>query len=307
MKTAPLLALLLATACLASAAPGLMIPLYSYPTDNGGAIWQAVQDAASNNPSISVIAIVNPDSGPGTTYDSTYNASVNTMVNAGVKCIGYVSTNYSAVPFATVTSNMDKYKTWYPGITGFFLDEMTNVGSQEVYYSNATKYAVSIGKPYTVGNAGTSTTQAYFNTVNNTVIYEKPGLPTAAALDLGFTPSGCTMMAYNVAASALNQTYIESIIQYSELVYITDDTLPNPYDVLPTYFSQLVTYLASGAPAVPPTAPSAPSASPLAPSSTPTSGTPSNVPSDDPTPPSAASSTTISITLLLGSLAVFMI
>lgn len=301
---------------------GMMIPLYSYPTTNNGDIWKSVRDAATANPTLSFIAIINPNSGPGSSRDDTYVTAIAAMVNAGVKCIGYVSTNYTQVPASTATANMDSYKSWYPQLTGFFLDEMINTGSHESYYSGLTSYAVSIGLPFTVGNAGTATSQAYFDTVNNTVIYETVPLPRPTVLNSGFDSSRCSMMSYNVAASQLNQTYINDIVQYTPYVYITDDVLPNPYDVLPTYFNQLVAYLAavpsspSSGPSAPsnPSSPSSPTApstsSPTAPStpSIPTS-TPSTGPASSPDAPepSAATFVSASLFLLLASALLYML
>ncbi|XP_015117171.1 spherulin-4 [Diachasma alloeum] len=222
------------------AGPGLLIPLYTYPSVS---TWEALKSAASSNPSVEFVAIVNPNSGPGSDLDSTYVTGIDGLTEVGVKCIGYVRTDYGAVATDTVTANMDKYTTWYPKISGFFLDEMAHSEGKESYYASLTAHAVATGKPFTIGNPGTSTTRKYFDTVNNTVIYETSKLPQLSALDLGFPSSGCSMIAYDVAASQVNQSYVDNVLQYTSLIYITDDKLDNPYDSLPTYFNQLVDHL----------------------------------------------------------------
>ncbi|XP_063992487.1 spherulin-4-like [Diachasmimorpha longicaudata] len=231
------LSLLLATS---RAGPGLLIPLYTYPTEP---TWEALKSAAASNPSVQFVAIVNPNSGPGSNLDSTYVTSIASLTQVGVKCIGYVRTDYGAIPEDTVRGNMDKYTSWYPQISGFFLDEMAHSEGKESYYASLTAHAISTGKPFTMGNPGTSTTRKYFDTVNNTVIYETTNLPQLSALNLGFPSSGCSMIAYDVSASQVTQSYVDSVLQYTSLIYITDDKLDNPYDTLPTYFNQLVEYV----------------------------------------------------------------
>lgn len=258
MKALSIVSMLLALAVCSHALSGLLIPLYSYPTDSNGAIWKAVKDAAIANPSIPFVVIINPNNGPGSSKDSEYASAVTELVNAGCKCVGYISTRTSSVSLSTVTGNMNKYKSWYPDISGFFLDEMAYDGNHEAYYASATSHAISIGYGYTIGNPGTSTTQSYFNTVNNTVIFESEPIPNPSVLNQGFPISGCSMIGYNIPGSKLNQTYISDITQYVSLIYITDAPTSDPYQVLPTYFNQLITRLL----AAPPAAPIAPFATP---------------------------------------------
>uniref|UniRef100_A0A0C9R993 SR4 protein n=1 Tax=Fopius arisanus TaxID=64838 RepID=A0A0C9R993_9HYME len=222
------------------AGPGLLIPLYTYPSDS---TWESLKSAASSNPLIEFVAIVNPNSGPGGYLDSTFVTGIAGLTQVGVRCIGYVSTNYGATSVEAVIANMEKYTNWYPQVAGFFLDEMAYTEGKESYYASLTARAVSMGKPFTIGNPGTSTTQAYFDSVNNTVIYETSNLPQLSTLHLSFPNSGCSIIAYDVPAAEVNQSYIDNILQYAHLIYITDDTLNNPYDSLPTYFNQLVDFI----------------------------------------------------------------
>lgn len=261
--------------------PGVLIPLYVYPVVSSVDNWKPVKDAATENPSVPFIAIVNPSSGPGDSKDNIYASAIDGLISAGITCIGYVSTNYGNVPYATATTHMDRYNTWYPQVTGFFLDEMANAGDKQSYYSALTDYANSTGKPFTMGNPGTSVTSDYFDTVSNTVIYETSTLPSVRALSLGFPAERSSMIAYSVPASSVNQTYINTISAYVSWMYITDDTLNNPYDNMPTYWTQFIAYLA----AVPGQSPPSPSNSP-APASSP--DTPSGSPSPANPSPSPA-------------------
>jgi len=71
------------------AAPkGIVVPAYFYP----GSLWSSMNWAAGRVP---LVAIMNPNSGPGTTQDPQYVAAVNSLRAADGKVIGYVSTSYT--------------------------------------------------------------------------------------------------------------------------------------------------------------------------------------------------------------------
>jgi hypothetical protein len=243
-------------ATMASARPGLLAVLYSYPTDNGGAIWTAVKDAKISNPDLPVIIIANPSSGPGTAVEEPYVTAVDEVVALGIKAIGYVDTNYGTIGISTVKSNMDKYVEWYPNITGFFLDQMRNEAGSEDYYTEITSYAVQLNRGFTMGNPGTASIASYIETVNNSVIYETQPLPTPQTLNLGYAIDRCSLIAYNVPAAQINQSYISEVAQYVQWIWVTDDILPNPYDTNPSYFQSLVQFIvAAGASPANPTTP----------------------------------------------------
>ena len=73
----------------------LLVPLYVYP----GAAWDTVAAGASK---VGTIAIVNPNSGPAASPDSSYNSYMSKLKNAGVEMIGYVYTSYGARSIADV-------------------------------------------------------------------------------------------------------------------------------------------------------------------------------------------------------------
>ena len=89
---------------------GLIIPLYTYPTD---LTWNLVVQAKTTHPSVPIIAIINPNSGPGTAIDSNFVSGIKKLQNAGVIVLGYVYTRYAARAIATVKADLDFYKNWY--------------------------------------------------------------------------------------------------------------------------------------------------------------------------------------------------
>ena len=101
------------------AAPmGIVVPAYFYP----GSLWTSMNWAAGRVP---LVAIMNPNSGPGAAQNPDYVAAVNALRASGGKVIGYVSTAYTARGTNVVMADIDRYFSWY-AVDGIFLDEFTN-------------------------------------------------------------------------------------------------------------------------------------------------------------------------------------
>lgn len=125
--------LLLGLVRAAAAEMGILIPAYFGWWD--AAEWDRVKSAASR---VKVVAVFNPGSGPGPSRDPNYAALVTSAKAAGVRMVGYVSTDYTNVSTASVKAQVDQYFTWYPNIDGIFFDEATpdlgTGGSNIAYY-----------------------------------------------------------------------------------------------------------------------------------------------------------------------------
>ena len=74
-----------------------MIPLYIYPTV--GTFWT---DLAAHPQNVAYV-IANPASGPGTSANHDYVTGINNLRAAGIKVLGFVDTNYAAVPLSFPT------------------------------------------------------------------------------------------------------------------------------------------------------------------------------------------------------------
>ncbi len=222
---------------------GVIVPLYSYPGQN----WDDLAAIKTSNPSVPIVAIINPASGPGASQDANYVSGVQDLKAAGIVVIGYVWTNYGDRPTSTVRSEIVKYKNWYQ-VDGVFFDAMSNLRGKLKYYNNLDNYAKARGLTLTVGNPGTDTNPIYIGSVDNIVIYENAGTPALDYLDgwhSGYDKSNFSFSAYNVPS--LDSSFVSSASQYVGLMYITDDNLPNPYDTLPSYLQNLVSALAQPA------------------------------------------------------------
>jgi len=221
---------------------GLIVPLYSYPTDS---TWTTLIQAKQSNPGVPVVAVINPDSGPGRSSDPNYVSGIASLQKAGIVVVGYVATGYASVKLKTVDASATDYKKWYH-VNGIFFDQMSNSKSEAGYYSRASQFAKSIGLGLTVGNPGTSVPSNYVGTVSFLIIYEGAGyasVSTIASSTLGDPRSNFAAISYDVGAPT--QPYLQSVAQYLSYVYFTDGQPPNQYSGLPSYLGSLMAMLSS--------------------------------------------------------------
>ncbi len=221
-----------------NAAAGTIVPLYSYPSD---AAWKAIVAAKQAHPSVTVRAIINPDSGPGASKDMAYATGIATLNAAGIVVLAYVATTYGQKAPAAAQAEIDTYKTWYPGLKGIFFDEMSNKAGDEPYYQGLDYHAKGTGYTVTVGNPGAAIPASFVGTVDTILIYESEGLPTVASLDVfsgTYAPNNFGVIPYGVPA--LDAAFVTAARAHVGFIYLTDDGLPNPWDALPPYFSALL-------------------------------------------------------------------
>lgn len=222
----------------ATGSTGIIVPLYTYPTSS---TWDAMVSAKTAYPSVPIVAIINPSSGPGTATDSNYSNGIKKLQAAGITVLGYVYTSYTSRSSSLVKADIDSYKSWYPSLNGIFLDEMANWAGGESYYKNLNDYAKSKGFTFTVGNPGADTISSYVGTVDNIIIYESAGTPSLSSLGGWHTNhdrANFSIIPYGV--SSLDDAYVDSSSAYVGYLYITNDDLPNPWDSLPPYYNDLV-------------------------------------------------------------------
>ncbi len=210
---------------------GVVIPLYTYPTDGS---WAATLQARSAHPNVPIIAVINPGTGPGGSSDSNYVQGVKNFQAAGIIVLGYVATGYASQLISSLESQISSYKSWY-SVNGIMFDEMSSVQGNENYYSTLNTYVKSLGMTMTMGNPGTSVPSSYIGTFDSLFIFEQGGLPTLSYLSSysGHPKSNFAYIGYTV--SPLNTAFEAASSQYAGWLYITDAGLPNPYSVLPSY------------------------------------------------------------------------
>lgn len=245
---------------LMTAGMGLIVPAYQYPT--AGRMWADLTAAAAKVP---VMAIVNPNSGPGSLDDrADYLPAVDRLRAAGGSAIGYVHTrnlDNSLRPVAAVELEMKTYRDYGYNLNGIFIDEMSP--GNLTYYQALYTYAKGLQSGWTVvGNPGTIPEQTYATApVADTLVLFENDLtdPQGEGYDHYTAPAWQTTLADNHFANIVHdaptvadmqQVVAKASAQHTGWVYVTDATAHNnadPYDRLPTYWNQLIAALPAAA------------------------------------------------------------
>jgi Spherulation-specific family 4 len=219
-----------------------LIPLYVYPQIiNGRSNWSPLVEAARKIP---VIAIINPNSGPGGKPNTDYAQALKLLQKGGVKTIGYVATNYGKRSIDQVKADVDLYNDHF-NVQGIFLDEGASSSQQLNYYGEIYRYIKSKKKlQQVIVNPGTHLDEAYFSqpVTDQAVIFENFGRewPTYQPSNYlsKYDRQRFALMLHGVIDRAKMQSYIELAVKRNiGYVYITNDADSNPWDSLPSYWS----------------------------------------------------------------------
>jgi len=229
----------------------MLLPLYVYP----GSAWDNIISAASK---IDIIAIINPNSGPTPTPDSSYTTYMNRLDSAGVEQIGYVYTSYASRSLSAVKADIDTYKNKYPHIIGIFFDEASNDRSDVAYYRELYNYVLSKGYVHSILNPGVQPDQGYLDISTNIVIFEDYGSSVNSKSYSSWVkcaPNSAGKAGYKYKFSGIAHTTSQSnLVSYLSrfhnngmgLVYITDGAGGCcTYNNLAAYFSAEATAIQS--------------------------------------------------------------
>lgn len=225
---------------------GIIMPIYGNTTTQ----FSAAEAAARRVP---LIAIFNPDNGPGTSKRTSYANAMNRIKSAGGQVIGYISTDYGNIDINDVKSQMDQYSSWY-GVNGYFIDEMHYTSSKLNYYKSANSYARGKGK-FVVGNPGGSISSTYLAAAEILITFENP-------VSSGWgSASGGERARYGAipySASSLGSLVTQADTKGFGWIYATNRSEPDPFGLLPSYWEAEVSAVeAFNTPPLPPPLPDA--------------------------------------------------
>jgi hypothetical protein len=237
----------------------LLVPLYIYPSDlSASGAWSSVAKASD---SLSVVAIINPASGPGVSSqpDQNYVDGIRILLDKGVHVIGYVATGYGTRNISLVQRDVDTYAGWLSAyrVGGIFFDEASNDPSMVMYYQalyNYTRKQFGCHSKIII-NPGAVLPAVYMDSqvrsADTAVIFED-----TYAQWLTYTPSEYQLKTLVDTESAVivhtcpTVASMQNAIQLAQsrnagFVYVTDRVMNNPYDLLPSYFNDLIMYIVS--------------------------------------------------------------
>lgn len=221
---------------------GLLVPAYFYPgpTDRH---WPALALAAKRVP---VTVIVNPASGPGIAIDPAYTQAIDHVRIAGAKVIGYVHISYGRRPIEQVRADIDRYREFYD-LDGIFIDEMASGGSQEIVHYQAGLIAqIRSASPEwsIVVNPGVTPDAVHLGKGRADLIVSFENTAAQWPADPAQTVTFDAPLAHLVHTTGDEKTMRAIIAGASDAgiqsVYVTDDTMENPWDTLPSWWMSMV-------------------------------------------------------------------
>jgi len=224
----------------------MMVPLYSYP----GSTWDTVIASAGL---VKTVAIINPNSGPGSAPDSTFKSYMTKMTNAGVEMIGYVHTSYGARSITDVKKEIDIYASEFSNVVGIFLDEAAATQDQLSYYQQLHTYIMSMpGFKYNVLNPGAATVAGYANAATQIVAFEDVASKFASSTNPSFASCSnkdlFSVITYSASSASAMQSALDTAKSkgYYGWAYVTSGTLNGgTYNSLPSYYAQMASYIAN--------------------------------------------------------------
>ena len=259
-RTSLFFSLLVAIATAAPLVQTLAIPSYWYPSNVSASPWARTLAAA---PPVDLV-VINPNSGPGKSVDAEYVAQVSRAHAASptLSVLGYVYTSYGKRDAAAVRQDIEHYFAWY-AVDGIFIDEVTSSAVDAPYYTalamfiraqaapsalcavRKLKYErlVPESAPLVVLNPGTDLDEAYEPAFDIVMSFED----TLAAY-LQFEPAPWMRNAsptrvwhcvHTAGGPSDNSTGLLAVaVQRSKslnagVLYVTNETMPNPYAGLP--------------------------------------------------------------------------
>lgn len=230
---------------LAHSAPlEILVPAYFYPIAGPSGAWARLSSAATQ---VRVNAIMNPFNGPGVGQNPDYLAATTSFKNSGGILYGYVYTSYGSRNLTDIKTDIDAYLTNYSAVDGIFLDEMASDAGSIATYAAIHNYIKGINPNLRIiGNAGVNADEIYLQQAIDTLVsFENTWTNYAAYQPTAWSSNYAASSFAHIAHSATTLADMESVINAASsknggMVYVTDDQLPNPYDLLPSYWDQEV-------------------------------------------------------------------
>lgn len=150
---------------------GLLVPAYFDPIDHASD-WIKLNTIAQEW--MSLIAIANPNSGPGKRKQTSYESAISSLQQSGGKVVWYIHTSYGSRSLNSVKASIAKWNSLYQ-IDGIFIDEMSSNPTKKklAYYADLYAYIKAINPQWIiVWNPGTSTDIQFFDSVDIMVTFE---------------------------------------------------------------------------------------------------------------------------------------
>jgi hypothetical protein len=213
------------------------VPAYFHPSWAAGA-WAAL-DAV---PDASVgLVVLNPASGPGAAPDEAYR-SLCTSPRLRNVVTGYIDSAYGGRPLADVLAEAAAYRRFY-GITSVFVDQVPSGLRGVPYYRELGAELRRCGTSRLVLNPGVVPQPEYLDLADVVVTFEGPWTAYRSHLPPIRAVPGRRAATWHLVHSTPVEHHVLSLrmaaARGASYAYVTERTMPNPWDALPASWRAL--------------------------------------------------------------------
>lgn len=226
----------------------LGVPAYVFPGQRALVTLETMSPAPG-------IVILNPDNGDAP-FSAAWQAQADKLRARGITVLGYVHTDYATRPIGQVEASIGNYfqsAAGPPHVSGIFLDNMSNSCSTESYYASLYSYILQIdpaafvaanpGAPLNIcflrpGSTVADTfvtfehdAESYISDYQGNVIAHNGTLSSGAK----YPATRFWHLIYGADRSQLTRIIALASARHVGYVYVTDGSLPNPWDSVPSY------------------------------------------------------------------------
>jgi len=233
---------------------GILFPAYFCPDPSDCSAtdcpnYASISKQITAHPAVPFYIIVNPATGPGSSSPAQgYQTCIPTLTSAGTNgvVLGYVHTSFGSRSSSDVEGDISTYAQWGSSFrpTGIFFDEASSSSANVSLYASYASFARQQGFTFIVFNPGTTPDSGYFTSADLVVTFEN-AYSTFAISDISSSasaPAGKQSVLLYAGPSTSPTTIINELGSAGVgTVFITDDTLPNPWDTVPTDWTEEVT------------------------------------------------------------------
>jgi hypothetical protein len=213
----------------------ILVPLYSHPSK-----WIEFEEQFKiiKNKQIPTYAIINPHNGPGEKADKSYINGIKYLKKFNINIIGYVHTEYSKRNIHLIKEDIYKWSDFYfdYGMDGIFFDETDTNENSFSFYDDLLKYTRNLDFKFNILNAGYTTSNKYIDSkiANVVITYEQAYInwinkfPSITNTSNDFTK--LSLLVHTMKKNDFQNTINLAKKRGFEYIYLTQDTLPNPWD-----------------------------------------------------------------------------
>lgn len=210
------------------------IPAYGYP---GTGVWESLLTLDGG-----ALVIMDPADGPGHSIDPRYSDVVAAAARRGLQVLGYITTEYGRRGAAAMEDEVERYREWYAP-SGIFLDQTPPSSSSNdailAVVSRIRAYGMSLainpGQP-DIDPRDAAIADHVINFEGPYSTYRRSRFP-----DWVHDVAGGVFwhLVYEVdGARAMLDVAAMAAAAHAGIVYITDATMPNPYERMPAYWGE---------------------------------------------------------------------